>query len=139
MKDNSKGKHPHIEKPGEEQIRELLKDKDPDLLEVYLEIHNLILEIFPEITYSIDCKDGMMGYGARQFGYDGWGMAALAAHKNWVSLMFMLGVDLEDPEEVLEGTGKKMRHIKVKSIEKFKGIHNKLERFIIEASKLNQS
>lgn len=106
-------------------------------MEIFLEIHWLILELLPDIVHSINCKDGKMGYGARTYSYNGWGMAVLAANKNWVSIMFMKGVDLEDPEGLLEGTEKKMRHIKLKSMEQFKGLRNKLERFIVEASGVN--
>ncbi|MFN3918642.1 MAG: DUF1801 domain-containing protein, partial [Flavobacteriales bacterium] len=44
----------------------------------------------------------------------------IAPHKNWVNLGFFSGTDLYDPENLLEGTGKKMRHIKIKSIEQSK-------------------
>ena len=32
-----------------------------------------------------------------------------------VNLMFYDGVELNDPEELLEGTGKRLRHVKVRS------------------------
>lgn len=88
--------------------------------ELYLDIKRLVLETLPDVKYSVDCKDSMLVYGARQYGYSGWGMAALSAHSKWVSLMFMLGVDLEDPDRLLESTGKKMRHEKIHSPEQFK-------------------
>ncbi|GEM_PF-699328 len=134
---NSNIKHPHIENPTQEQLLDLLKDREPNLTRIFQKIHSLILEILPDIVHSIDCRDGMMGYGARQYGYDGWGMAALAAHKNWVSLMFMRGVELEDSKGLLEGTGKKMRHIKFKTRKEFEEKRNALEELIKEASNLN--
>ncbi|WP_219640567.1 DUF1801 domain-containing protein [Cohnella sp. CFH 77786] len=39
----------------------------------------------------------------------------IAAQRNYVRLGFYFGVNLHDPEELLEGTGKRMRHIKVKT------------------------
>ncbi len=64
-------------------------------------------------------KDGSMGYGAKQYGYDGWGIAGLVAHKNWVNLHFMRGVALEEEfgSGPLEGKGKQLRHLKFKSLE----------------------
>jgi hypothetical protein len=38
-------------------------------------------------------------------------------HKNWVNLGFYKGADLPDPSGLLEGTGKKLRHVKVRSLE----------------------
>ena len=41
----------------------------------------------------------------------------VAPKRDYVNLGFWHGVDLPDPEALLEGTGKKMRHIKVRSVE----------------------
>lgn len=131
-------KHLHIERPSLEQLASLLENKTPAMRKIYLETHRLILETLPDVVYSVDCEDGMLGYGARQYGYDGWGMAALSAHSKWVTLMFMLGVDLDDPEKLLEGSGKKMRHIKIHSPEQFKEIRSALLTLIEAASKLKQ-
>jgi len=131
-------KHPHIERPSLEQLTGLLENKTPTMRELYLSTHQLVLETLPDVTYSVDCKDGMLGYGARQYGYDGWGMAALAAHSKWVSLMFMLGADLEDPDQLLEGTGNKMRHVKIHSPEQFAEKRSALRALIENASKIKQ-
>ena len=131
-------KHPHIERPSIEQLTSLFENKSPVMREIYLDIHRLVLETLPGVAYSVDCKDGMLGYGARQYGYDGWGMAALAAHSKWVSLMFMLGADLEDPDGLLEGSGKKMRHVKIHTPEQFNERLSALQALIEAASKLNQ-
>jgi len=131
-------KHPHIEQPSIEQLASLLENNAPAMREIYLDAHRLILETLPDVVYSVDCEDGMLGYGARQYGYDGWGMAALSAHSKWVTLMFMLGVDLDDPEKLLEGSGKKMRHVKIHSPEQFKENRSALLTLIEAASKLKQ-
>ncbi|HZX45846.1 MAG TPA: DUF1801 domain-containing protein [Clostridia bacterium] len=129
-------KHPHIERPSAEQIISVLQDKTPMIRQLYLDTHMLILETLPDVAYSIDCDDGQMGYGARQYGYDGWGMAALSAHSKWVSLVFMRGTDLEDPNGLLEGTGKSIRHVKLRSPEQAKERRSALEELIRAASKL---
>ena len=131
-------KHPHIERPSIEQLTSLLENKSPALRGIYLDIHRLVLETLPGVAYSVDCKDGMLSYGAKQFGYDGWGMAALSAHSKWVTFMFMRGVDLDDPEKLLEGSGKKMRHVKIHSPEQFKENRSALLTLIEAASKLKQ-
>jgi hypothetical protein len=131
-------KHPHIETPTEEQLAGLLQDKSPDLRQIYLDTHRLVLETLPDVAYSVDSKDGMTGYGARQYGYDGWGVAALAAHTKWVSLMFMRGADLADPEGLLEGSGKKMRHVKLRSAEAFEERREALREMIAAAARRNE-
>lgn len=40
----------------------------------------------------------------------------IAAQQNYVRLGFYFGTTLPDPKELLEGTGKRMRHIKVRSV-----------------------
>jgi hypothetical protein len=130
-------KHPHLEMATEAQLADLLRDKTADIGQIYLEAHRLLLETLPDVVYATDCTDGMTGYGARQYGYDGWGMAALAAHAKWVSLLFMRGVDLEDKEGLLEGAGKKMRHVKLRSLEAFAQRRPGLQALIEQAARLN--
>jgi hypothetical protein len=43
--------------------------------------------------------------------------AYLMPQKAYVNLGFFYGTDLEDPSGTLEGTGKKLRHVKVRSVE----------------------
>ena len=38
-------------------------------------------------------------------------------HRDHVNLGFYYGAALEDPEGLLEGTGKKLRHVKVRDVE----------------------
>jgi hypothetical protein len=40
----------------------------------------------------------------------------IAAQKNYVNLGFFFGANLSDPKELLEGTGRRMRHIKVRTV-----------------------
>ena len=131
-------KHPHIDNATEAQLAELLADKAPAMRELYLETHRLLLDALPDAAYSTDCKDGVTGYGIRQYGYDGWGMAALAAHAKWVSLMFMRGVKLTDDDGLLEGSGKLMRHVKLRSAEQLGQRRETLLALIAQATRLNK-
>jgi hypothetical protein len=134
----SKEKHPHIDRPSEEQLVDVLQRTSPTLRQLYLDAHRLVLETLPDVQFSVDSHDGVMGYGARQYGYDGWGMAALGAQARWVSLMFMRGADLGDPSQILEGTGKNMRHAKLRSLDQLGERRGELQRLILAASRLNQ-
>lgn len=134
---SSTAKNPHIDNATEDQLMGLLEGKPPILRQLYLDIHRLMREVLPDVTYSTDCTDGVTGYGARQYGYDGWGMAALAAHSKWVSLMFLRGADLNDPDGLLEGTGKKMRHVKLRSPEQLEQRLHAVRALIKAAATIN--
>ena len=45
------------------------------------------------------------------------GYAYILPHAAWVNLGFYRGADLPDPEALLEGTGARMRHVKVRSVD----------------------
>ncbi|MHC5036022.1 MAG: DUF1801 domain-containing protein [Planctomycetota bacterium] len=60
----------------------------------------------------------------------------LSAHSDHVRMGFWRGVDLRDPNGLLVGTGKMMRHVKIRSV---KEIQPKvLKRFVKEAVALNR-
>jgi hypothetical protein len=75
--------------------------------------------------------------GARQYGYGGWGMAALQAHKGWVSLFLMRGADLEDAEGVLEGSGRLLRHVKLRSAEALEQRSAAIRALVVVATRLH--
>lgn len=78
-------------------------------------LRNLIIDIYPKVVEVPWPKQKIIGYGvgpkkmSEHFCY-------LAAQREYVNLGFYYGVDLPDPGGLLEGTGKKLRHIKVKEI-----------------------
>jgi hypothetical protein len=132
-------KHPHVDRPSDDDLAALLGNKGDTVREVYLAAHRLVLETLPEVAYATDRVDGVTGYGARQYGYGGWGLAALGAHAKWASLMFMRGADLDDPDGLLEGAGKKMRHVKLRSLEQFEARRGALRRLIEAATRVDEA
>lgn len=130
--------HPHIDNPTETQLRQVIEEKPPTLQGLYLDIHRLVLEAIPDLAYSVDCHDGEIGYGAHQYGYNGWGMAALTPYAKWVSLAFLRGTALADPDGLLEGTGATVRHIKFRSTEQLKERRDAIKRFLGAAARVNQ-
>ena len=56
--------------------------------------------------------------------------------KEHVTLIFLRGAALPDPEGLLEGTGKSVRHVKVRTVEDLK--RSALKKLIVEAAKLNK-
>lgn len=73
----------------------------------------LVREVGPSLTESL--KWGQPVYaGARNVCY-------VAAEGDHVKLGFFRGAQLPDPTDLLEGTGKEMRHVKVRSVEDAQG------------------
>jgi hypothetical protein len=84
--------------------------------EIAAQLRKMIIEIYPEVVEVPWPKQKIIGYGvgpkkmSEHFCYIG-------AHLDYVNLGFYYGADLSDPQRLLEGTGKKFRHIKVRRLE----------------------
>lgn len=84
--------------------------------QISLQLRELIIEIYPEVVEVPWPKQRIIGYGvgpkkmSEHFCY-------IAAQSKYVNLGFYYGADLHDPERLLEGSGKKLRHIKVRDVE----------------------
>lgn len=76
----------------------------------------LIQEIMPEVVIVAWPTQKNIGYGvgpkkmSEQFCY-------IAALKERINLGFYYGADLPDPDNLLEGSGKSLRHIKISKLE----------------------
>lgn len=131
--------NPHIDQPTEAELQALIAGAPPALQTLYLELHRLVLETVPDVKYSVDCKDRQIGYGAHQYGYNGWGMAAVAPYTKWVSLGFLSGAALDDPEGLLEGSGAAVRHVKFRSPEELSARREAVQRLLRGAVRVNQA
>ena len=69
------------------------------------DIRNMILVLVPEMDEVVKWKN--LFYEKNGF------VCAIVLHKDHVNLQFARGTELKDPAKMLEGTGKKMRHIKI--------------------------
>ena len=129
-------KHPHEENPTDMRLLEVLSGRSEAVVDLYLSVHALVVETLPDVQNSVDLVDGMTGYGAHQYSYGGWGMAALAAHSKWASLVFMRAVELDDSTGILEGTGKNLRHVKVRTPEQFAERAEAIKALVTQAAAL---
>ncbi len=130
--------HPYQDDPTPAQLKRTLTACPAPLRELYLGLHALVVEVLPDVKYSLDLKDGMLGYGAHQYGANGWGVAALAFYSKWVSLGFLQGAALPDPKSLLEGSGKSLRHVKIRSAEELKKHSAAICALVKAASKANR-
>ena len=95
-----------------------------DLLQITEESLRPIAQALRDTVLEIDtnaCEVVRLGENAASYGVgprkmlDGY--VYILPHKRWVNLGFYQGVDLADPEGLLEGTGAKMRHVKIRSLD----------------------
>ena len=93
-----------------------IEKSNDDVRPIAETLRSMIEEVYPEVVEVPWPSQGVIGYGVRpkkmseHFCYIG-------AYKAHINLGFYYGTDLIDPEHLLEGTGKKFRHIKIRSLE----------------------
>ncbi len=128
--------HPHIEFPRAEQLAGLVADRHDEIARVYLALHQLVIDAVPDARFSVDEKDASIGYGAHQFGYNGWGMAAVTPYGRWVSLTLLHGSQLEDTQGLLVGDAV-MRHVKPRTMSEVDHHREALESLLRAAAALH--
>lgn len=90
--------------------------KAENIVKIANALRSLLADIMPDITEVNWKTQHIAGYGvgekkmSEHFCY-------IAPLKTHVNLGFMYGVDLDDPLKLMEGTGKVLRHIKIKSLD----------------------
>ncbi|HEY6074051.1 MAG TPA: DUF1801 domain-containing protein, partial [Anaerolineales bacterium] len=75
----------------------------------------LVYSILPEALEKIQPGWGVADYHVGEFKDRGY--ISIGPQKKYVNLYFMNGVDLPDPAGLLEGSGKRLRHVKIKKTE----------------------
>ncbi len=108
--------HPHLDQPTPEALAALVADRPEGIRDAYLALHRVVVEAAPAgLRYSVDEVDRSIGYAARQYGYNGWGMVAVTPYAKWVAITFLDGKLLMDPASLLQGTAQ-MRHVRVTGV-----------------------
>lgn len=95
---------------------ELLAGAEASVEEIARKLRNLILAVDPDAVEVVRLGDraATYGVGPRKMSE---AYAYIMPQRTQVNLGFFSGSTLDDPEGLLEGTGKAMRHVKVSSIE----------------------
>ena len=96
-------------------------------------LRTLIYDVHPDAVEVAWPNQGIAGYGvgpkkmSEHYAY-------IAPKSKHVNLGFMYGAALDDPDGLLEGTGKKLRHVKVRSVEEAErpALRRLLERAVAE-------
>ena len=87
----------------------------PAVADIARALRLTVLEAFPDAVETFDPADGLLAIGTgrsmRAFSF------AIIPHKAHVNLQLADGVDLPNPDGRIEGTGKRVRHVKARSVE----------------------
>jgi hypothetical protein len=78
-------------------------------------LRQVVREELPTVTESVDFPDRLIAFGRSERMRDL--LFAIIPHTAHVNLQLADGVDLPDPDGLIEGTGKRIRHVKVRAPE----------------------
>lgn len=98
------------------KIEEFLKNYDPKVQEVCLKLRKIALELLPETEEILFEGWKNFSYGTGESRSDKDLIIYIAPLKDSVNLGFYRGANLPDKKNLLKGTGKLLRHIKLKSM-----------------------
>jgi hypothetical protein len=100
-------------------IEEFLKSYDPKVQEVCLKLRGIVLELLPETEEILYTGWKNFTYGTGESRADKDLIIYVAPFKDSVNLGFFRGAKLPDKKKLLKGTGKLLKHIKLKTMEDF--------------------
>ena len=103
-----------LEQPSKpETWDEVLERHTPEIQAAAHAMLGLLLEELPDAVVRFDRGNGLLAVGS------GSGMRdllfALIPHAGWLNLQLADGALLPDPDGLIEGTGKRIRHVKIRS------------------------
>lgn len=99
-----------------QQFEQVMDRLPPEVASLARQARALILEVCPESYEVVWVHQGTVGYGTgpkKMSEHYGW----LQFTRSYVQLGFNYGSELKDPQHLLEGTGAKMRHVKIRTAE----------------------
>lgn len=104
-----------VEVDVEGDIGRLTADHTPQIKAIEEALRSAIKAEFPDVMERVDFGNKLIAYGRSMRMRD---LAfAIIAHREHVNLQLADGVALPDPTGIVEGTGKRIRHVKVRSVE----------------------
>ncbi len=99
-----------------QQFDAALQSFDPAIQDIARQARALIYEVLPQVVEVVWARQKTIGYGTgpkKMSEHFCW----IAPYKKHVVLGFNYGSELSDPENLLEGTGKRFRHVRLNTIE----------------------
>lgn len=117
--------------PDNTAFHEMIRLATPEIQELALQTRTLIYALLADVVEVIWREQQIAGYGvgprkmSEQYCY-------ISVHKKHVNLGFYYGAELPDPESLLRGQGKMMRHVKISSLQQLQ--NPALGQLIVQAS-----
>jgi len=97
----------------DEDVERLLGSHAPEIAATARALRSAIRDAAPEYVEHVDFGNKLIAFGRTMQMRD---LAfAVIPHTAHVNLQLADGVDLPDPDGLVEGTGKRIRHVKVRS------------------------
>ena len=96
----------------------LLSRYDPRIRTLGKKTRALVLDILPDAYEKTYWGWANTWYGLSEKNSDA--IFSINPIKTYVQLYFLSGTELSDPDKMLEGTGKKLRHVKIRNAEDLK-------------------
>jgi len=99
----------------EADFETLLASQAPEVVTTARALRAAIRAAMPETVEQVDFGNRLLAFGKSMAMRDL--TFAIIPHTAHVNLQLADGVDLPDPGGLIEGTGKRIRHVKVRSVE----------------------
>ena len=93
----------------------ILEGNAPDVIATAHALRVAVKAAMPDVVEQVDFGNGLLAFGRSMAMRDL--LFAIIPHKSHVNLQLADGVDLPNPDGSIEGTGKRIRHVKVRSFE----------------------
>lgn len=109
------------------QVDNYIGNLEPWALRLVGELRRLIMDTVPDVQETFK-------WNAPTYEYNGL-LCGLNPARGYVRLQFYRGAELNDPEGLLEGTGKGLRHVKVHNLDDTN--REALKALVLEAAAVN--
>jgi hypothetical protein len=96
----------------------LISQYGPEIRALVKKTRALVFDVLPDANEKTIFGWSNTWYGASEKTMDA--VFTISPMKAYVQLFFLRGTELADPDELLEGTGKKLRHVKIRDAAELK-------------------
>jgi hypothetical protein len=103
-----------VTEAGEQAVEAFIAAQKPDVQPVVRRLRQLVRQTAPDLKEYVD-RYGVLRYG-RSTGMRDW-ICYISGHTAHANLGFARGAELADPDGIVEGTGKNLRHVKLRTVE----------------------
>jgi hypothetical protein len=93
----------------------ILEGNAPEVVATAHALRAAVEAAMPDVVEQVDFGNGLLAFGRSRAMRDL--LFAIIPHKAHVNLQLADGIDLPNPANLIEGTGKRIRHVKVRSVE----------------------